>query len=171
MSPKNFYFILIASFYLYSCASVEVKRPEHYEVDQQRIEKYGEGAMESQSQWERAWARLTGDVTGSDFSNINDLLWQTALEKVSFLPLSSVDKLSGTIITEWYNIQPDQKIKINLFVKNSLLDDTSLEIKIFEEKLIANDWVQMDRNTELEAKVKNSILNVARKLKTAQENL
>ena len=171
MSLKNFFFILIATFYLYSCSSVETKRPEHYEWEQVRIEKYGEGVIEAQSQWEQMFARLTGGETGADFSNIDNLLWQTALDKISFLPLNSVDKLSGTIITEWHNIQPDQKIKINLFVKNSLLDDTSLEIKIFEEKLIDNDWVQMDRNTELESKVKNSILNVARKLKTAQENL
>ena len=61
--------------------------------------------------------------------------------------------------------------KINLFVKNATLDDNSLSIKVFEEKLIDDIWVKSDRNKDLELKIQKSILDTARKLKIASENL
>ena len=35
------------------------------------------------------------------------ITFQTALDKVSFMPLASVDAASGVIITDWYNIDGD----------------------------------------------------------------
>ena len=87
------------------------------------------------------------------------------------MPLNSVDKLSGTIITEWYQINEKQKIKINLFINDNNISDQSLTVKIYEEQLIDSSWQQVNRNTDLENKIKDSILSTAKKLKLAQENL
>ena len=87
------------------------------------------------------------------------------------MPLNSVDKLSGTIITEWYQINEKQKIKINLFINDNNISDQSLTVKIYEEQLIDSSWQQVKRNTDLENKIKDSILSTAKKLKLAQENL
>ena len=157
--------------FLVSCANIDTKRPEYTYEQERRIEKYGEGVLESEERWKRGWARLLGDEPSLEIGVVNDILWNTALDKISFMPLQSVDKLSGTIITEWYEINPDQKIKINLFVKNATLDENSLSIKIFEEKLVDEIWVKSDRNNDLELKIQKSILDTARKLKIASENL
>ncbi len=159
------------SVFLTSCANIKTERQEYTYEQERRIEKYGDGVLEAEDRWKKGWARLLGDEPSLEMGVINDILWNTALDKISFMPLQSVDKLSGTIITEWHEINITQKIKINLFVKNATLDDNSLSIKVFEEKLIDDIWVKSDRNKDLELKIQKSILDTARKLKIASENL
>ena len=157
--------------FLTSCGYIETKKPEYTYEQERRIGKYGDGVLETEEKWKKAFDTLLGNETTFETGEVNDILWNTALDKISFMPLNSVDKLSGTIITEWHEINPTQKIKINLFVKNTMLDDSSLSIKVFEEKLVDNIWAKSDRNTDLELKIAQSILDAARKLKIASENL
>ena len=154
-----------------SCSSIETKRPEYTYEQERRIERYGEGVIEAEERWKQGFARLLGEETSVDLQTINDILWETSLEKISFMPLNSVDKLSGTIITEWYQINEKQKIKINLFINDNNISDQSLTVKIYEEQLIDSSWQQVNRNADLENKIKDSILSTAKKLKLAQENL
>ena len=154
-----------------SCSSIETKRPEYTYEQERRIERYGEGVIEAEERWKQGFARLLGEETSVDLQTINDILWETSLEKISFMPLNSVDKLSGTIITEWYQINEKQKIKINLFINDNNISEQSLTVKIYEEQLIDSSWQQVKRNADLENKIKDSILSTAKKLKLAQENL
>ena len=127
--------------------------------------------LDAQEKWKKLFAGVMGTESGVDVTTINDILWATALDKVSFMPLNDVDKISGVIITDWYSINSDQKIKINLFVKSSVISSESLDVKIFQEHLVENVWVQADRNTDLESKIKDSIINTAINIQLASENL
>ena len=171
---KYFAIILIfLSLVLVSCAreDLEIKRHEHSAHEENRIAKYGEGVLDAQEKWKKLFAGVTGTGSGVDVTTINDILWATALDKVSFMPLNDVDKISGVIITDWYSINSDQKIKINLFVKSSVISSESLDVKIFQEHLVESVWVQADRNTDLESKIKDSIINTAINIQLASENL
>ena len=169
-------FLIFLSLVFVSCAreDIEIKRHEHTAVEENRIAKYGEGVIEAQEKWKKLFAGVMGDESGVDVTTINDILWATALDKVSFMPLNDVDKVSGVIITDWYTINSessDQRIKINIFVKSSVISPESLDVKIFQEQLIENVWAQVDRNTDLELKIKESILNAAINIQLAAENL
>ena len=114
--------------------------------------------------------RITGNETVTA-STVNDILWNTSLDKLSFMPLADVDKLSGIIITEWYMINDNEKIKLNIFIKDTSITTESLDVKIFQHSLVKDEWIQVDRNSELENKIKTSILDTAKKIQIAADNL
>ena len=154
-----------------SCADgIEVERPEHTAVEENRIAKYGEGVIESEERWRQMFNRVTGNETVTA-STLNDILWNTSLDKISFMPLADVDKLSGIIITEWYMINDNEKIKLNIFIKGASITTESLDVKIFQQSLVKDEWIQVDRNSELENKIKTSILDTAKKIQIAADNL
>ena len=154
-----------------SCADgIEIERPEYTAVEENRVAVYGEGVIDSQERWKEMFNRVTGNETVTA-STVNDILWNTSLDKISFMPLADVDKLSGIIITEWYKINDTQKIKLNIFIKDISITTESLDVKIFQQSLVKDDWIQVDRNSELENKVKTSILDTAKKIQIAADNL
>ena len=81
------------------------------------------------------------------------------------MPLADVDKLSGIIITEWYMINDNEKIKLNIFIKGTSITTESLDVKIFQQSLVKNEWIQVDRNSELENKIKTSLDTLQKKYK------
>ena len=154
-----------------SCADgIEIERPEYTAVEENRVAVFGEGVIDSQERWKEMFNRVTGNETVTA-STVNDILWNTSLDKISFMPLADVDKLSGIIITEWYKINDTQKIKLNIFIKDISITTESLDVKIFQQSLVKDDWIQVDRNSELENKVKTSILDTAKKIQIAADNL
>ena len=154
-----------------SCADgIEIERPEYTAVEENRVAVYGEGVIDSQERWKEMFNRVTGNETVTA-STVNDILWNTSLDKISFMPLADVDKLSGIIITEWYKINDTEKIKLNIFIKDISITTESLDVKIFQQSLVKDDWIQVDRNSELENKVKTSILDTAKKIQIAADNL
>ena len=154
-----------------SCADgIEIERPEYTAVEENRVAVFGDGAVEAEERWKEMFNRVTGNETVTA-STLNDILWNTSLDKISFMPLADVDKLSGIIITEWYKINDTQKIKLNIFIKDISITTESLDVKIFQQSLVKDDWIQVDRNSELENKVKTSILDTAKKIQIAADNL
>ena len=154
-----------------SCADgIEIERPEYTAVEENRVAVFGEGVIDSQERWKEMFNRVTGNETVTA-STVNDILWNTSLDKISFMPLADVDKLSGIIITEWYKINDTQKIKLNIFIKDISITTESLDVKIFQQSLVKDEWIQADRNSELENKVKTSILDTAKKIQIAADNL
>jgi hypothetical protein len=154
-----------------SCADgIEIERPEYTAVEENRVAVFGDGAVEAEERWKEMFNRVTGNETVTA-STVNDILWNTSLDKISFMPLADVDKLSGIIITEWYKINDTQKIKLNIFIKDISITTESLDVKIFQQSLVKDDWIQVDRNSELENKVKTSILDTAKKIQIAADNL
>ena len=154
-----------------SCADgIEIERPEYTAVEENRVAVFGEGVIESQERWKEMFNRITGNETVTA-STLNDILWNTSLDKISFMPLADVDKLSGIIITEWYMINDNEKIKLNIFIKGASITTESLDVKIFQQSLVKDEWIQVDRNSELENKIETSILDTAKKIQIAADNL
>ena len=46
-----------------------------------------------------------------------------------------------------------------------------MDVKIFQQSLVKDEWIQVDRNSELENKIKTSILDTAKKIQIAADNL
>ena len=154
-----------------SCADgIEIERPEYTAVEENRVAVFGEGVIDSQERWKEMFNRVTGNETVTA-STVNDILWNTSLDKISFMPLADVDKLSGIIITEWYMINDNEKVKLNIFIKGTSITTESLDVKIFQQSLVKDEWIQVDRNSELENKIKTSILDTAKKIQIAADNL
>jgi len=154
-----------------SCAGgIETEKPEYTAVEENRVSRYGGGVIDAQERWNEMFNRVMGnEIVTSE--TVNDILWNTSLDKISFMPLADVDKLSGIIITEWYNINETEKIKLNIYIKNASVTKESLDVKIFQQSLLNDEWTQMDRNSEFEERIKTSILDTAKKIQLAAENL
>ena len=68
-------------------------------------------------------------------------------------------------------INDNEKIKLNIFIKGASITTESLDVKIFQQSLVKDEWIQVDRNSELENKIETSILDTAKKIQIAADNL
>ena len=101
----------------------------------------------------------------NDLTFASSIVFETALDKLSFMPLASVDSNAGVIITDWYGINDNQdRIKINIRVINQTLEDNSINVTIFQQKFDGSKWVDTKTDGIQSEKIKNSILEDARKL-------
>ena len=98
------------------------------------------------------------------------ITFDVALDKISFMPLLSVDSMSGVIVTDWYSIDDGQsRIKINIRIVNQEMTDESVVVSLFSQSLDGDRWVDQGINSEQSLKIKESILSSARSLKIASE--
>ena len=98
------------------------------------------------------------------------ITFDVALDKISFMPLLSVDSMSGVIVTDWYSIDDGQsRIKINIRIFNQEMTDESIAVSLFSQSLDGDRWVDQGINSEQSLKIKESILSSARSLKIASE--
>ncbi len=100
-----------------------------------------------------------------------NIIWNVALEKISFMPLQSSDKASGVITTEWFQIGEDlnSRIKLVIYVKSDTAEDSSLDVKVFKEVFDGTKWNVSNQNDELASKIKKSIIDASRELYIANE--
>ena len=100
----------------------------------------------------------TIDYTGS-------ITFQTALDKISFMPLSSVDSMSGVIVTDWYNVEDnDIRIKLNVRILDQNMTDGSLSVQMFKQSFDGQKWNDLGNDETQAQKIKDSILRDARLL-------
>jgi len=112
---------------------------------------------------------LIGGGSGEKFKE--NIIFNVALDKISFMPLQSSDQLSGVITTEWFQTSNDlnNRIKLVIYVKDDIIDDSSLEVKVFKETFDGAKWNVSNQNSELATKIKKSILDSAQELYIANE--
>ena len=80
-------------------------------------------------------------VLGTDSSNfqasIDNLTFNVILDKLSFMPLASVDSSAGIIITDWHTINENElRIKINARLLDNELTDNSISVQMFTKSLM-----------------------------------
>ena len=96
------------------------------------------------------------------------ITFQTALDKVSFMPLSSVDAASGVIITDWYNIDGDNlRIKINIRIYDQEMTDGSVSVQMFKQNFDGAKWNDQGNDEMQASKIKKAILDEAIVLQAA----
>ena len=110
-----------------------------------------------------------GNGSGLDLG-VDSLTFRVALDKISFMPLISVDSASGIIVTDWYSLDDGQsRIKINIRVIDQEMTDESVTVSLFTQSLDGDRWIDQGINSEQSLKIKQSILSSARSLAIASE--
>ena len=175
---KTLIFSLLLIFCV-SCAQIQSlqDKPEQYDSEKQRVmtEKAqdrdlnlppGSSLIDGKSGF-----TLSG-VLGLDPADLNtkSITFEVALDKIDFMPLLSVDSMSGVIVTDWYSLDNGQnRIKINIRVVDQEMSNESVVVSLFSQSLDGDRWIDQGINLEQSLKIKESILSSARSLKIASE--
>lgn len=167
----KFSLILIIFTFLSHC-SIFSQTDDPLNQDLQLDQKYGEGIMrDSYENSMKNKSTFMDLIRGGGSKFEENIIWNVALEKISFMPLQSSDQMSGVITTEWYQIGDDlnNRIKLVVYVKSTEIDESSLDVKVFKEVFDGSKWNASNQSSELALKIKKSILDTARELYIANE--
>jgi hypothetical protein len=175
---KTIIFTLLLVFCI-SCAQIQSLQddPEQYDSEKQRVmtEKAQDKNLNlptgSSLLDDNSGFTLSG-VLGLDPADLNtkSITFEVALDKISFMPLLSVDSMSGVIVTDWYSLDNGQnRIKINIRVVDQEMSNESVVVSLFSQSLDGDRWIDQGINLEQSLKIKESILSSARSLKIASE--
>ena len=168
IDTRNFKVWAILSILLFSsCSSLDIKQNktdplrEHRETDSKPILQIDEEGYAGRSLKELILGESNTVVSMGD-----QITFQVALDKLDFIPKVSVDSSSGVIITDWYDINDVDRIKIEVRVIDDNLLDESVQVKLFKQNFNGSRWVDSDGDINQAEKIKNSILNDARTIRT-----
>ena len=108
---------------------------------------------------------------GTDLNLKTSITFEVALSQFSVMPLLSVDRVGGIIITDWYSSasNPNERVKFNIIIKDEMMEEGSIEINMFKEKFDGSYWKQSVVNNETSSKIKRLILTKAKKLQATAE--
>ena len=176
---KKSLILAILLLFLVSCAQIQALQDEPPSYDSQSekiltekaedrdinlptgssiIEKSGESFLESLG------------LSSSTNYQVNSITFSVALDKVGFMPLISVDSMSGIIATDWYSLDDgESRIKINIRIVDQEMSDESVTVSLFTQTLDGDRWIDQGINSEQSLKIKESILTSARALTIASE--
>jgi hypothetical protein len=152
--------ILTSSLLISSCTSVQLEKPE---------------------QEKRPVSFFTGKEGGlkiADFGSenqsenslpVNALLWRSALDIASFVPLDDVDTFGGSIVTEWHQPEatPNQRLKLSMFVIGRELRSDAITVRAYIQNRLGTEWVDAGRDEALGRKLEDLVLTRARELRAA----
>lgn len=109
--------------------------------------------------------------SGSDLNLKTSITFEVALSQFSVMPLLSVDRVGGIIITDWYTStsNPSERVKFNIIIKDEMMEEGSIDINMFKEKFDGTYWNQSKVNNATSDKIKKLILTKAKKLQATAE--
>ena len=172
MSKFNIFcqFLLILLTLSHCSVLSEAQDPLNQDLDD--YHRYGDGQIRETVERSMEGKSSFMDLLGGSGEKFNEnIIYNVALDKISFMPLQSSDQLSGVITTEWFQTSNDlnNRIKLVIYVKDDIIDDSSLEVKVFKETFDGAKWNVSNQNSELAIKIKKSILDSAQELYLANE--
>lgn len=102
----------------------------------------------------------------------NMFLWQAALDKLSFMPLQTIDLKDGVIITGWSTIaiHTKEKFKLEVHILSTELRDDSVDVAGFKKVLKNGQWVEENLNSRVTGQIAESIIERARILQNKHNN-
>ncbi len=169
----TFFAFLLTILLFQACAQLDIvqKRTTHEDIVKDRM-RDGQAKHTTLFDEDRKMPTLKELVMGEDSSDfqasVDDLTFNVVLDKLSFMPLASVDKASGVVITDWYAIEENElRIKINVRLLDGELTNNSISVQMFTQKFDGTKWNDQGLDKEKANKIKESILSEARSLKTA----
>ena len=176
---KNSLILSILLLFLISCAQIQGLQddPASYDSQSEKIltekaEDRGINLPEGSSIIEKSGESFLESLGLSSSTNyqVNSITFSVALDKVGFMPLISVDSMSGIIVTDWYSLDDgESRIKINIRIVDQEMSDESVTVSLFTQTLDGDRWIDQGINSEQSLKIKESILTSARALKIASE--
>ena len=159
----NFLFISILLFVFASCNQLQIERDDRTLGERKQDIRSEDKDVDVEGSFDGGLDKLFGIETSIGFEG--SVVYQVALDKVSFMPLSSVDSASGIIITDWYNIADNNlRLKINIRVTDENLSDNSMSVTVFKQSFDGQKWIDEGNDPDQALKIKNSILEEARVL-------
>lgn len=95
---------------------------------------------------------------------VNRVLWQAALETISFMPIQTSDPISGLITTDWYQINENsnEKFKFNIIILGNEIRSDSLKVNVFKQKKVNNNWVNTEASKDFAIEIENKIFTKAK---------
>ena len=107
----------------------------------------------------------------ANISTDKSITFEVALNQFSIMPLVSVDRVGGVIITDWYSTSSNinERVKFNIFIKDEMMLSDSIEVIMFKEILSGSVWKQSSSNLNTADKIKEVILEKSRRLKATAE--
>ena len=116
--------------------------------------------------------KLFSDTNATKSNNtlpVNAILWRSALDVASFIPLDDVDTFGGSIVTEWHQSadNSNQRLKLTIFIAGLELRADAVKVQTYTQKKSGNDWVDNGRDEALARKLEDLILTRARELRAA----
>jgi len=176
---KNSLILSILLLFLISCAQIQGLQddPASYDSQSEKIltekaEDRGINLPEGSSIIEKSGESFLESLGLSSSTNyqVNSITFSVALDKVGFMPLISVDSMSGIIVTDWYSLDDgESRIKINIRIVDQEMSDESVTVSLFTQTLDGDRWIDQGINSEQSLKIKESILTSARSLAIASE--
>ncbi len=164
----SFFLVFIAL----SCSSLDIQQNE-YDHMEEKLKTEGINIPPNESGGGFGKGFSIGDMLGSSsgtFDSVDEITFNVALDKLGFMPLASVDASSGVIITDWFNLYDTNiRIKINVRIVDSELNDNSIIVQLFKQRYDGSKWNDLGSDVEQSEKVKNNILDEARKLRNASD--
>jgi hypothetical protein len=106
-----------------------------------------------------------GPQTGS---TVSPILYQAALDTLSFVKFTSEDPLGGSLVTDWYSPpdKPNERYRINVFILSRALHSDSLAVTVTRQALLADGkWLETTVARKVETDLENAILERAGQLK------
>ncbi len=96
---------------------------------------------------------------------VNRFAWYASLQTINFMPLASADPFSGVIITDWYQVNENEKYKIIVYILEENLTSNTINVKVFKQIKNSGVWLDNMVNSSVPLKIEESILNLARQLR------
>lgn len=169
------YIILLITLALCACAQQEG------DVRQKRLERE-EGKIVRSLTGEESRRATRGKLFGGDGLNLfgsdrgtggmeyvgpNPTLWQAAQDVASLLPISSLDRESGAIITDWYAPPqtPDERFKLNILVRGKKIQANSVRVSVFRQNKSGAGWRDVEVGEGVARALEDKILQRVRELK------
>jgi Domain of unknown function (DUF3576) len=106
-----------------------------------------------------------GPHTGN---TVSPILWQAALDTLSFVKFSTQDPLTGELVTEWYSPQgkPNERYKIDVFVLARTVRSDAVAVTVRREELSpTGQWSETTIARKVEDDLETAILRRAGQLK------
>ena len=165
---KSTFVISMFFFLVSSCSSLDITLNKNDRYKDTQAAKGNTLAIESVSLTDRFLEIFDNDA------NINfdkGITFEVVLQQFSIMPLLSVDRVGGVVITDWFSTSSNnnERVKFNIIIKDEKMENTSIDINMFKENFNGTSWIKapVDKNTA--NKIKQIVLEKSRRLKATAE--
>lgn len=110
------------------------------------------------------------DTVESVGISVNSFLWRASLDTISFMPLTSADPFGGTILTDWYMPEGNEKerLKVNVFILTRELRSDGIRVRVFRQVSKKGQWIDAKATNTTARQLEDAILTRARQLRVTQ---
>ena len=165
---KSTFVISMFFFLVSSCSSLDITPNKTDRYKDTQAAKGNTLAVESVSLTDRFLEVFENNP------NINfdkSITFEVVLQQFSIMPLLSVDRVGGVVITDWFSTSSNnnERVKFNIIIKDEKMEDESIDIIMFKEIFNGTDWSKASVDTETTDKIKQLILEKSKRLQTTAE--